>query len=173
LVTTGLYKDEEAAIRAMAIEQVETKIAAYREQVHTFEEKYRHSLDEHSRLLEGKASMAEEDEWMEWQGAVVMLEAWQQALQLRGESMSLQAVKYPALNVSAATAELVKGVLALYPQAQIVPRVAPLEDEDISVEIRLPLNMEEIYQARDRVHELVIQLQEQYDVLILASAVPA
>lgn len=87
--------------------------------------------------------------------------------------MSLQAVKYPALNVSAATAELVKGVLALYPQAQIVPRVAPLEDEDISMEIRLPLSMEEIYQARDRVHELVIQLQEQYDVLILASAVPA
>jgi hypothetical protein len=87
--------------------------------------------------------------------------------------MSLQAVKYPALNVSAATAELVKGVLALYPQAQIVPRIAPLEDEDISVEIRLPVELEEIYQVRDRVHELVIQLQEQYDVLILASAVPA
>jgi hypothetical protein len=87
--------------------------------------------------------------------------------------MSLQAVKYPALNVSAATAELVKGILALYPQAQIVPRITPLEDEDISVEVRLPLNTEELYQARDRVHELVIRLQEQYDVLILASAVPA
>lgn len=87
--------------------------------------------------------------------------------------MSLQAMKYPALNVSAATAELVKGVLALYPQAQIVPRATPLEDEDISVEVRLSLNAEEIYQARDRVHELVIRLQEQYEVLILASAVPA
>lgn len=63
-------------------------------------------------------------------------------------------------------------MLAFYSQAQIVPRVAPLEDEDISVE-RLPLNMEGIYPIRDRVHELVIQLQEQYDVLILASAVPA
>ena len=87
--------------------------------------------------------------------------------------MSLQAMKYPALNVSAATAELVKGILALYPHAQIVPRVAPLEDEDISVEVRLPLSMDEVYQVRDRVHELVIQLKEQYDVLILASAVPA
>ena len=87
--------------------------------------------------------------------------------------MSLQAVKYPTLNISAATAELVKGVLALYPQAQIISRVSPLEDEDISVEVRLPLSMDEVYQARDRVHELVIQLQEQYDVLILASAVPA
>ncbi|MGE0820739.1 MAG: hypothetical protein AB7G75_04585 [Candidatus Binatia bacterium] len=86
--------------------------------------------------------------------------------------MSLQAVKYPTLNVSAATAELVKRVLALYPQAQIIPRVSPLEDEDISVEVRLPLRMEEVYQARDQVHKLVIQLQEQYDVLILASTVP-
>ena len=87
--------------------------------------------------------------------------------------MSVTAIKYPALQVSAATAELVKDILVLYPQAQIVPRVAPLEDEDISVEVRLPFDMEGIYQARDRVHDLVIQLQEQYDVLILASAVPA
>jgi len=81
LVTVGLYKDEEAAIRAMAVEQIEKKIAAHHNQVQVFEEKYHHSLDEHSRLLEGKASMEEEDEWMEWKGAVVMLEAWQQALQ--------------------------------------------------------------------------------------------
>ncbi len=75
-------------------------------------------------------------------------------------------------DIAAATAELVKGILTLYPQAQIVPRLTPWEDEDISVEVRLPVEMEEIYRARDRVHELVIQLQEQYDVLILASAVP-
>ena len=87
--------------------------------------------------------------------------------------MNLKAMKYPALNVSAATAELVKGILAFYPQAQVVPRATPLEDEEISVEIRLPLGMDEIYHARDRIHELVIQLQEQYDVLILASAVPS
>jgi hypothetical protein len=54
-----------------------------------------------------------------------------------------------------------------------VPRVTPLEDEDISLEVELPLRMEEIYAARERIHELVMQLQEQYDVLILASAVPA
>ena len=87
--------------------------------------------------------------------------------------MSLQTIKYPTLNISAATLELTKGILALYPQAQIVPRLAPLEDEDISLEVRLPMEMEEIYQVRDQVYELVIQLQEQYHVLILASAVPA
>jgi hypothetical protein len=78
----------------------------------------------------------------------------------------------PALRISAATTELVKGVLALYPQASIMPRLTPLEDEDISVEVQLPVTREELYTARDHIHELVIQLQEQYDVLILASAVP-
>ncbi len=86
--------------------------------------------------------------------------------------MSVKTMKYPSLNVSAATTELVKGVLALYPQAQIVPRVTPLEDEDISVEIRLPLQQDDMYEVRDRVHALVIPLQEEFDVLILASAVP-
>ena len=78
----------------------------------------------------------------------------------------------PALRISAATTELVKGVLVLYPQAAILPRLTPLEDEDISVEIQLPVALEELYTARDQIHALVIQLQEQYDVLILASAVP-
>ena len=80
---------------------------------------------------------------------------------------------YAALNISAATTELVKGILVLYPEAHIVPRVTPLEDEDISMEVALPLRMEEIYAARERMHELVLQLQEHYDVLILASAIPA
>jgi len=87
--------------------------------------------------------------------------------------MPAKPLKYAALNIAAATTELVKWILDLYPEAHIVPRVTPVEDEDISLEIALPLRMEEIYAARERIHEHVIQLQEQYDVLILASAVPA
>jgi hypothetical protein len=85
----------------------------------------------------------------------------------------MKVIKYPALNVSAATTELIKGILTLYPQTQIVSRIVPLEDEDISVEVRLPVGMEDIFAARDQIHQLVITLQEQYDVLILASAIPA
>lgn len=77
-----------------------------------------------------------------------------------------------ALGISAATAELVTRVLAEFPQAVIVPRPAPVADEDISLEIRLPLPMKEIHEARHRVHDIVIELQDKYDVLILASAVP-
>jgi hypothetical protein len=77
------------------------------------------------------------------------------------------------LRISAATTELVKGILALYPQASIMPRLTPLEDEDINIEVYLPVPLEEIYAVRDQIHKLVIPLQERYDVLILASAVPS
>ena len=81
MVAAGLYKDSATAIRAMALEQIERKIATYRAQVEGFEKQYHHSLETHSALLEGHASMEAEEEWMEWKGAVVMLEAWQRALQ--------------------------------------------------------------------------------------------
>jgi len=86
--------------------------------------------------------------------------------------MSQIANQAAALDISAATAELITRVLSDFPQAVIVPRSAPVTDEDISLGIRLPLPMQEIYKVRDRVHELVIELEDKYDVLILASAVP-
>ena len=106
------------------------------------------------------------------QAAVPQARAVWEAITTDFANRGFEHVAMGQTNIAAATTELVKGILTLYPQAQIVPRVAPLEDEDISMEVRLPMQMEEIYQVRDQVHELVIQLQEQYDVLILASAIP-
>jgi hypothetical protein len=80
MVATGVYKDITTAIQALAVEQVERKIAVYRKQVQSFEGKYNRSLEEHSRMLAGKASIPEEEDWMEWKGAAVMLDAWQSAL---------------------------------------------------------------------------------------------
>ena len=80
MVAAGRYKDVETAIRALALEQVEGKIATYHEKVQEFEKKYGHTVEEHSQSLQGKASMEDEEEWMEWKGAAVMVEVWQQAL---------------------------------------------------------------------------------------------
>jgi hypothetical protein len=77
-----------------------------------------------------------------------------------------------ALDIAAATAELVARILADYPQAQIIPRREPYADEDISLDVRLPLTMDEIYRVRERIYEHVIELQEKYGVIIQASAVP-
>jgi ribulose kinase len=65
MVATGVYKDVQTAIQALAVEQIERKIAAYRKQVRRFEKKYNLSLEEHNRVLEGKAAVQEEEEWMD------------------------------------------------------------------------------------------------------------
>ena len=86
--------------------------------------------------------------------------------------MTQAALQHAALTVSTATAELVTKILAHYPQAQIRPRAVPLADEDISLEVVLPLSMPEIYAARDWLYDVVIELQDRYDLIILASVIP-
>jgi hypothetical protein len=86
--------------------------------------------------------------------------------------MSQTAAQQNALQVSSATTELVTKILAKFPQAQIRPRTVPLTDEDISLEIALPMSMEEIYQAREWIYDVVIDLQNRYNLIIMASAVP-
>lgn len=86
--------------------------------------------------------------------------------------MALALVKQTAFNAAAATAELVKKISIEYPQAEIRPRELPLADEDVSLEVVLPLPMAEIYRVRDRVYEWILELQERHGVLILASAIP-
>ena len=86
--------------------------------------------------------------------------------------MSQNVGQATTLQISAATAELVAHILAEYPQAQIVPRREPYADEDISLDVRLPMEMDEIYRVRERIYEQVIELQEKYGVIIQASAVP-
>lgn len=86
--------------------------------------------------------------------------------------MNQTLMKQTAFNASAATTELITKILAQFPQAQIRPSILPFSDEDISVEVRLPMSMAEIYRARERIYDIVIELQERYDLLIMASAVP-
>ena len=86
--------------------------------------------------------------------------------------MTQAAIKQVALNVSAATTELIIRILAQFPQAQIRSRSIPLSNEDISIDVVLPMSMEEIYQVREWIYDLVIELQERYDLLIQVSAVP-
>jgi hypothetical protein len=86
--------------------------------------------------------------------------------------MSQAAMKQTILNASTATAELVARILAQFPQARIRPRSIPLADEDVSLEVVLPMTMAEIYQVREWIYDLVIELQDRYDLIIMASAVP-
>jgi hypothetical protein len=79
LVQTGAYKDEQSALKAMAIELASKKIATYRRTVKRLQKKYNaQDLDEFTRRIEGRASLQQEDDWLEWKAAVEMLHGWQQ-----------------------------------------------------------------------------------------------
>ena len=82
-------------------------------------------------------------------------------------------LRHTALAASAATTELITRILAKYPQAKIRSSTVPLSDEDISLEVILPLPMSGIYVVRDWVYDLIIELQERYDLIIFVSVVPA
>jgi hypothetical protein len=86
--------------------------------------------------------------------------------------MTQPALQQAALTVSTATTELITRILSHYPQAQIRSRAVPLTDEDISLEVVLPGSMSEIYAAREWVYNVVIELQERYDLTILVSVIP-
>jgi hypothetical protein len=79
LVGTGRYETQADAIRAMAIEQINRKISLYERRVKQFERKHRTNFDAFSRRLKGRATVRQEDEWMEWEAALAMREAWHKA----------------------------------------------------------------------------------------------
>jgi hypothetical protein len=81
LVQTGTYKDEQTALKSLAIELASKKVAAYRRTIKKFQRKYDgKDLAEFTRQIGGQASIQQEDDWLEWKAAVEMLSGWQQTL---------------------------------------------------------------------------------------------
>lgn len=86
LVELGLYDSTREFIRDVAKDFIKHKVEIYKKQLKAFEQKYRMSFDAFSKKLEKGASIAQEDEWMEWEAADNMLKAWKQAAKETGVS---------------------------------------------------------------------------------------
>lgn len=81
LVQTGAYKDEQSALKAMAIEQTLKKIMEYRHTIRKLQRKYNvKELEELPRKIKDQASIQQEDDWLEWKAAVEMIEGWEKIL---------------------------------------------------------------------------------------------
>ncbi len=79
LVGLGRYSSQTDAIRAIALEQVERKIALYARRAKHYEKKHRTSFESFTKRLRNRATPRLEDEWMEWEAALDMLDEWRQA----------------------------------------------------------------------------------------------
>jgi len=80
LVLSGVYKDETVALKDIVITQIESKIKTYDRIIKTFQKKHRKDFDTFSKDLKNKATPELEDDWMEWNGAIEMKKAWNEAL---------------------------------------------------------------------------------------------
>lgn len=80
LVASGLYKDETVALKDIIADFIEAKIEAYASIVKEMEGRYGKKIEAAAKGKRNKATMAFEDDWMEWKAALVMKEAWQDAL---------------------------------------------------------------------------------------------
>lgn len=71
------YATMEEALWGMAVSEVRCKIAYYRRRVRALERKYGSDFDTFSARLKGRATPAEEDDWLAWRSANSMLADWQ------------------------------------------------------------------------------------------------
>ena len=82
LVKSGVYKDRISAFRAIIIDYIDRKRTEYNGVISCFEKKYQKDFEDFSKSLTNCAAVEEEDDWMEWKGAIEMLKGWDEAYRL-------------------------------------------------------------------------------------------
>ncbi len=80
LVAKQKYPNIEEALWALALSAVRSKTVYYRRRIRKLERKYKTDFDTFTARLKGRATPAEEDDWLAWRSARQMLADWQQAL---------------------------------------------------------------------------------------------
>jgi hypothetical protein len=77
LVVTQKYKDLDEALYALAIAEADRKVAKYRHRISHLRKKYDMTFDEFTTHLRGRATIEQEDDWLEWEAALDMLSDWE------------------------------------------------------------------------------------------------
>lgn len=77
LVQMGIYGSQEEALKSLVLRHVQEQIDEAKQKTARFQRKYGMSFEEWSESLVSKATIEEEDDWMEWESARDMLESWQ------------------------------------------------------------------------------------------------
>ena len=78
LVRAGFYPTTEQALKHIILDYIDRRIAWAQTKVRRLEKKHGQSFADYTRSLTGRATIADEDEWMEWESLLDMLESWRQ-----------------------------------------------------------------------------------------------
>ena len=77
LVREGIFKSYDELLKSLLLDYIDRQIILHEKQARSFEVKHRMTFEEYTRNLRGRASIAEEDEWMDWEEALVFLRKWE------------------------------------------------------------------------------------------------
>jgi len=81
MVATQKYASLDEALWEMARTTVRGKVNHYRRRIRHYEGKYSTDFDSFTARLKGRATPAEEDDWLAWRSARRMLSDWSQTYQ--------------------------------------------------------------------------------------------
>ena len=77
LIREGVFEDFERALRALLLDYVDKQISKYRNSNAEFETRLNQKFESFTASLKNNATPAQEEEWMDWESAVVLLAKWQ------------------------------------------------------------------------------------------------
>lgn len=82
LIREGVFENFERALRALLLDYIDRQISIYENKNAELEARYKHNFDSFTASLKNKASPEQEDIWMDWEAALVLLRKWQK---IRGQ----------------------------------------------------------------------------------------
>ena len=77
LIREGVFGNFELALRALLLDYVDRQIAVYTDKNSEFETRHKKNFDSFTASLKNRATPDQEDEWMDWESALVFLRKWQ------------------------------------------------------------------------------------------------
>ena len=78
LVRAGFYPTSEQALKHIVLDYIDRRIAWAQAKLRRLEKKHGQPFADFTRSLTGQATIADEDEWMEWESLLDMVESWRQ-----------------------------------------------------------------------------------------------
>lgn len=76
LVQEGIFESYDELLKRLLLDYIDRQITFYEGQVRAFEAKHGMTFEEYTQNLRGRASIAEEDDWMDWEEALIFLRKW-------------------------------------------------------------------------------------------------
>lgn len=78
-ILAGIYKDEKSVLTDITLDYIRRKIKQYDNIITSLQKKYGCDFAQFTEKIKNNPSLSDEDDWMEWKGALEMQRSWKNA----------------------------------------------------------------------------------------------